>query len=102
MFDVADMHGHHGDGRCAAADQVIFPQSQIARGKASSAAETGSTDHVPSALSTAADSSTLAYKAIAALPPDLAEQANDSKRKAKSQDPGWKFGWWPDPSKKEL
>jgi hypothetical protein len=71
MFDVADMHGHHGDGRRAAAVQVIFPQSQIARGKASSVAETGSTDHVPSTSSTAADSSTLADKAIAGLPPDL-------------------------------
>jgi hypothetical protein len=29
MFDVADMHGHHGDGRRAAAVQVIFPQSSI-------------------------------------------------------------------------
>src|SRR5688572_23543387 len=64
MFDVADMHGHHSDGRRAAAVQVIFPQSQIARGKASSVAETGSTDHVPSASSTAADSSTHADKAI--------------------------------------
>jgi hypothetical protein len=71
MFDVAYMHGHHGDGRRAAAVQVIFPQSQIARGKASSVAETGSTDHVPSTSSTAADSSTLADKAIAGLPPDL-------------------------------
>jgi hypothetical protein len=65
MFDVADMHGHHGDGRRAAAVQVIF------RGKASSVAETGSTDHVLSASSTAADSNTLADKAIAGLPPDL-------------------------------
>jgi hypothetical protein len=102
MFDVTDMHGHHGDGRRAAAVQVIFPQSQIVRGKASSVAETGSIDHVPSASSTAADSSTLTDKAIAGLPPDHAEQANDSKRKAKSQDPSWKFGWWPDPSKKEF
>jgi hypothetical protein len=92
-FDVADMHGKHGDGRRAAAVQIIFPQSQIARGKASSVAETSSTDHVPSASSTAADSSTLAENAIAALPPDLAEQVNDSKRKAKSQNSGWKFGW---------
>jgi hypothetical protein len=29
MFDVADMHGNHGDGRRAAAVQVIFPQSSI-------------------------------------------------------------------------
>lgn len=57
---------------------------------------------MPSASSAAADSSSLAEKAIAALPPDLAEQANDPKRKARSQDPGWKFGWWPDPTKKEF
>jgi hypothetical protein len=46
----------------------------------------GSTNHVPSASSTAADSSTLADKAIVGLPSDLAQQANDSKQKAKSQD----------------
>lgn len=62
-------------------------------------ADTDSTDHVPPASSTAADSSSLAEKAIATLPSDLAKQANNSKRKAKSQDLGWKFGWWPGPAK---
>ena len=65
---------------------------------ASSAA--GSTGAAATASLTAPDCSSLAEKAIAALPPDLAAQAIDPKRKARSQDPGWKFGWWPDPSKK--
>jgi hypothetical protein len=59
----------------------------------------GSTDPAPSASSTAIDSVSLAEKAISALPADLAAQAIDPKRKARSQDPGWKFGWWPDPTK---
>jgi hypothetical protein len=29
----------------------------------------------------------------------IGAQASDPKRKARSQDPGWKFGWWPDPAK---
>ncbi|KAK3142650.1 hypothetical protein QOZ80_4BG0349490 [Eleusine coracana subsp. coracana] len=56
---------------------------------------------VASASSTAPDGATLAEKAIAALPSDLATVAIDPKRKAKSQDPGWKYGWWPDPTKKD-
>ena len=55
-----------------------------------------------SALSSAADCKTLVEKAIAALPPDLSAQANDPKRKARSQDPGWQFGWWPDTTKKDF
>jgi hypothetical protein len=55
-----------------------------------------------SASSVAPDVSSLIEKAIAALPPELAEQAKDPKRKAQSQDPGWKYGWWTDPTKKEF
>jgi len=55
-----------------------------------------------SASSAAPDVSALVEKAIAALPPELAQQAKDPKRKARSQDPGWKYGWWPDPTKKEF
>jgi hypothetical protein len=55
-----------------------------------------------SASSTALDVSSLVEKAIAALPSELAEQAKDPKRKARSQDPGWKYGWWPDPIKKKF
>jgi hypothetical protein len=36
------------------------------------------------------------------MDPELAVQANDPKRKARSHDPGWKFGWWPDTSKKDF
>jgi hypothetical protein len=41
----------------------------------------------PSASSAPADGSSLAEKAIAKLPPKIAEQAKDPKRKAKSKDP---------------
>jgi hypothetical protein len=40
-----------------------------------------------------ANSLTLVEKAIAALPPALGAQVSDPKRKARSQDPGWKFSW---------
>ena len=52
--------------------------------------------------STLEDIPSLIERAIAKLPPDLAAQAVDKKRKARSQDPGWKYGWWPDPSKKDF
>jgi hypothetical protein len=55
-----------------------------------------------SASSAAPDVATLVEKAIAVLPSDLAAQAQDPKRKARSQDPGWKYGWWPDPTKKDF
>jgi hypothetical protein len=55
-----------------------------------------------SASSAAPDVLSLVQKAIAALPLELAEQAKDPKRKARSQDPGWKYGWWPDPTKKKF
>lgn len=55
-----------------------------------------------SASSAAPDASALAEKAIAAMPPDLPAQAFDPKRKAKSQEPGWKYGWWPDDTKKDF
>jgi hypothetical protein len=44
----------------------------------------GSTDPAPSASSAAADSTSLAEKAISALSPELAAQAVDPKRKARS------------------
>jgi hypothetical protein len=31
----------------------------------------------------------------------MAAEAKDPKRKAKSRDPGWQFGWWPDIAKKD-
>jgi hypothetical protein len=52
--------------------------------------------------SSAADIPSLIERALAKLPPELREQAVDTKRKAKSKDPGWKYGWWPDPTKKDF
>lgn len=58
-------------------------------------------DPTGTASSATLDAASIVEKAIAKLPPDLAAEAIDPKRKAKSQDPGWKYGWWPDPTKKE-
>jgi hypothetical protein len=62
----------------------------------------GSVDSATSASSAAADAATLAERAISALPPELAADVVDPKRKARSQDPVWKYGWWPDPTKKDF
>jgi hypothetical protein len=62
----------------------------------------GSVDPATSVSSAAADAVTLAERAISALPSELAADVVDPKRKARSQDPGWKYGWWPDPTKKEF
>jgi len=74
------------------------PQNEAVANEAgatgSSAAETAS--------SAAPDGQSIVEKAIAELPPNLAEMAKDPKRKAKSRDPGWKYGFWPDPLKKEM
>ncbi|AQK59749.1 hypothetical protein ZEAMMB73_Zm00001d053581 [Zea mays] len=80
--------------------EVIFPESQVVgSGNPSSVADNTVLASASSA-SAAADSAALVDKAIAKLPADVRAHATDSKRKAKSQDPGWKFGWWPDPTKK--
>jgi hypothetical protein len=62
----------------------------------------GSVDSATSASSAAADAATLAERAISALPLELAADVVDPKRKARSQDPVWKYGWWPDPTKKDF
>ena len=74
---------------------VIMPnvESSAASGGAPGA---GSTSFVT------LDSYALVEKAVAALPPELASRAIDVKRKAKSQDPGWKYSWWPDLTKKDF
>jgi hypothetical protein len=93
---------HAAGGRRGADVEVLFPGSNVV-GSASDFVPpvTSNVDSTSpgSALSTAADSKSLAEKAIAALPPELSTQATDPKRKARSQDPGWKFGWWPDKTK---
>ena len=55
-----------------------------------------------STSSAAPNVSTLVEKAISVLPSDLVAQVQDPKRKARSQDPEWKYGWWPDPMKKDF
>ena len=74
------------------------PQNEAVANEAgatgSSAAETAS--------SAAPDGQSIVEKAIAELPPNLAEMAKDPKRKAKSRDPRWKYGFWPDSLKKEM
>jgi hypothetical protein len=74
------------------------PDLEGGAGGSSSVASVGAS----STFSAALDVSSLVEKAIAALPLELAEQAKDPKRKAQSQDPGWKYGWWPDPTKKKF
>ncbi|ONM30638.1 hypothetical protein ZEAMMB73_Zm00001d040145 [Zea mays] len=82
--------------------EVIFPESHVVgSGNPSSVADNTVLASASSA-SAAADSAALVDKAIAKLPADVRAHATDSKRKAKSQDPGWKFGWWPDPTKKDF
>jgi hypothetical protein len=66
-----------------------------------SSVASGSTAAAGSAASTAPDVASLVENAIAKLPPEMAVQAKDPKRKAKSRDPGWQFGWWPDVTKKD-
>ena len=66
--------------------EVVFPESNVVGAQASSAADS---TRPATASSVAANSLTLAEKAIAALPPALSAQASDPKRKARSQDPGY-------------
>jgi hypothetical protein len=51
------------------------------------AQETVGSNLVASTSSSVADSSALAEKAVVAMDPELAVQANDPKRKTRSQDP---------------
>ena len=67
-----------------------------------SSVASGGAPGVGSAASATLDFAAFVEKAIAALPPELASQAVDVKRKAKSQDPGWKYDWWPDSTKKDF
>ena len=80
--------------------EVIMPEADArSAGGSGDAADrpsvVASTGIVGSSSSTAPDSAAYAEKAIAKLPPHLAVEAVDPKRKAKSKDPGWKFGCWP-------
>ncbi|KAK3121568.1 hypothetical protein QOZ80_8BG0656400 [Eleusine coracana subsp. coracana] len=83
------------EARRRATVEVIMPEPDQ---NISSAASCGA----GSASSTTPNAATIPEKAIAALPPELATEAVDPKRKAKSKDPGWKYGWWPDPTKKDF
>ena len=81
--------------------QVIMPPPPQNEAVANEAGATGSSA-AETASSAAPDGQSIVEKAIAELPPNLAEMAKDPKRKAKSRDPGWKYGFWPDPLKKEM
>jgi hypothetical protein len=82
--------------RESAAAEIDAPPNSIG-------AETQATAN-SSVASTAPDCSgkSLAEKAIAKLPADLRAQAVDKTRKAKSSDPGWNYGWWPDVTRKDF
>jgi hypothetical protein len=56
-------------------------------------------ESVASASSDVAACSSIKDKAIAALPTEMAEMAKDTKRKARSSDRGWKYGFWQDIAK---
>ena len=78
------------DARRRAVVEVILPENEAVSGGAASASSAAPTE------------ASLIAQAIAKLPPDLAAMAEDKKRKAKSSDPGWKYGFWPDIGKKEF
>jgi hypothetical protein len=86
----------------AATVEVIMPDPHVQPEHEVGVEETvGSTDPAPSASSAAVESTSLVEKAISALPADLATQAIDLKRKARSQDPGMEI-WVVARSYKEL
>jgi len=80
---------------------VIMPPPPQNEAVANEAGATGSSA-AETASSATPDGQSIVEKAIAELPPNLAEMAKDPKRKAKSRDPGWKYGFWPDSLKKEM
>jgi hypothetical protein len=86
------------DARRHAAVEVYLPENQ-AQNVAVSEGVGGSSVSASSAAPTEAS---LIAAAIAKLSPELAAMAEDKHRKAKSSDPGWKYGFWPDPGKKEF
>jgi hypothetical protein len=72
--------------------EVLFPESQVVG--SDNPSSVAYNNDLASASSAITDSATLIEKAIAKLSVDVHAHATDSKIKAKSQDPGWKFGWW--------
>jgi hypothetical protein len=85
--------------------QVLFPESMLLEAH-NNGSRTGTVqatrESVASASSDVAVGSSIKDKAIAVLPTEMAEMAKDTKRKARSSDPGWKYGFWPDIAKKEM
>lgn len=80
------------DPRSGGVDAPNPKESSVASGSAASA----------SSAAAGATATSLTEKSMAKLPPELAEQAVDVKRKARYRDPGWNCGWWPDPTKKNF
>ena len=79
--------------------EVTMPDPEGGSAAADSSVPSGA---AASTSSAAPNVSTLVEKAISVLPSDLASQVQDPKREARSQDPEWKYGWWPDPMKKDF
>lgn len=77
--------------RAARVEVIMPPVNEDATGSSATATASSATPECRS----------LVEKATASLPPDLQPMAVDPKRKAKSSDPGWKYGFWPDPLKKD-
>jgi hypothetical protein len=77
-------------------------QVEVIMNNIESSVASGGAPGAGSAASATLDSAAFVEKAIAALPPELASQVVDVKRKAKSQDPRWKYGWWLDSTKKDF
>jgi len=77
--------------------EVYMPPPNLEGGVLDSSV--GSDPAAMASSSTLEDIPSLIERAIAKLLLDLAAHAVDTKRKARSQDLGWKYGWWPDPSK---
>ncbi|XP_021321882.1 uncharacterized protein LOC8068075 isoform X2 [Sorghum bicolor] len=96
-------HSSEEDARRRAVVEVYLPENLVAASDATAVSEeVRGTSASASASSAAPTEASLIAEAIAKLPPDLVCMAEDKKRKAKSADPGWKYGFWPDPGKKEF
>lgn len=93
------------DARRRHAVEVVFPSEAAAAefvDDGITAPTVATTAPTAGSGNAAGDVSSLVAKALAELPPELAEQAQDPKRHARSKDPGWKYGFWPNEAKKEM
>ncbi|GJN06726.1 hypothetical protein PR202_ga24482 [Eleusine coracana subsp. coracana] len=88
--------------------EVVFPSKEAAAAALHDTAGSGNVDPACSIADGESDAAAgvdidaLVAAAIDKLHADLAALAKDPTRKAKSKDPGWKYGFWPVLGKKEL